>query len=373
MGYSGWVSSTGTAQGISSETSIPPPTNLQVVTSGSNYDLTWTAPTGTDYNGNPLAQSFEVQKSSTGLSGSWTTIATVPGSQPDYTTPASSTSVSYFRVVTNDNGWLSTYDNSGVAQPASSLISTSTFPYSGSLQNISAPSGTQYIAVTASGAGGGGGNELTTYGGSGDLISARIPVSGGQSLVVLVGGGGIGEGTDSGSGGGLTGVFNGTPSQSTALLIAGAGGGGANDYTQGAAQLNGSNGSLTPTIPAYGGDGLQGGPGYGGGGGAGDYPAGYDGTPFGAGGPGNPTLYSTNGGYGGGASGGQGWGGGGGGSGYVGGQGGGGGEYIGSGGEGGTSYAVPTATHVSDQPGYGGAGGYGTDGANGHVTISFYS
>lgn len=365
------MSSIPTTQSISSEGAIPPPTNLKVTTSGSNYDLTWTAPTGTDYNGNALAQYFQIQRSSTGLAGSWSTIATVAGSQTDYTTPASSTSVSYFRIVTDDNGWLSTYDNSGVAQPSSSLISTATFAYSGGLQNITAPIGTQYIAVTASGAGGGGGNNLTTYGGSGDLISARIPVSAGQSLVVLVGGGGIGAGTDSGSGAGLTGVFSGSPSQSTALIIAGGGGGGANDGTQGPSQLNGGNGSLTPTPPAYGGDGLSGGSGYGGGGGAGDYPAGYDGTPFGAGG--QAFLFSTTGGYGGGASGGQGWGGGGGGSGYVGGQGGNGGVDVGSGGEGGTSYVIATATHVVDQPGYGGQGGYGTDGANGHVTISFYS
>lgn len=372
IGYSSWLSSTSVEQGISSQSSIPPPSNLVVSTSGSTYNLTWTAPTGTDYNGNSLAQSFEIQKSSTGLAGSWSTLAVVPGTTTSYSTPASATSVAYFRVVTDDNGWLSTYDNSSVAQPASSLIKTSTFNYTGGLQYISAPAGTQYISVIASGAGGGGGNNLTTYGGNGDLISAHVPIAGGQSLVVLVGGGGVGAGTDSGSGGGLTGVFNGAPSQSTALLIAGGGGGGANDYSAGS-QQNGTNGSLTPSPSIFGGDGLSGGPGYGGAGGAGDYPAGNDGTPFGAGGANAPGFYNTVGGYGGGASGGQGWGGGGGGSGYVGGQGGNGGEYVGSGGEGGTSYAIPTASSVTDHPGLGGAGGYGTNGTDGSVTIAFYS
>jgi len=157
--------------------------------------------------------------------------------------------------------------------------------------------------------------------------------------------------------------------------------GGANDGVENT-QSNGTNGSLSPTVPLVNSDGL-----YGGGAGnlgdsapgTGNPNASVDGTAFGAGGTevGGNCPISGIGGYGGGGSGGCQWGGGGGGSGYVGGQGGnswsGFGTPTGSGGEGGQSYAINTATHVVDTPGNGGTGGYEANGGNGYVDISFYS
>jgi len=273
--------------------------------------------------------------------------------------------------------------NSSAATSGSTLISTQDVSYNGALQTVSVPSGTKYAIITAAGAGGGGGQTPNTYGGGGDLITASVPINS-SSLTVLVGGGGqtINNGS-SGSGGGLSGVFVGTPSDADALIIAGGGGGGANDSLQ-KTQSNGTDGSLSPILPYSGGDGASGGAGFGGGGGLGDGNAGNDGTAFGAGGT-SSGVYSTPGGFGGGASGGNGWGGGGGGSGYIGGQGGNGwlgsGADNGSGGEGGQSYVISGATHVQDSPGNGGTGGYGAPGGNGYIApggngyvdISFYS
>ena len=112
VGYSAWASLVETTQNIATVTSIPAVSNFAVTTSGSNYVLTWTVPTATDYNGNQLALEYEVQASSTGASGSWTTIKTLPGSTNTYTT-AATTSDAYFRIVTVNHNWLSTYSSSG--------------------------------------------------------------------------------------------------------------------------------------------------------------------------------------------------------------------------------------------------------------------
>jgi len=47
--------------------------------------------------------------------------------------------------------------------------------------------------------------------------------------------------------------------------------------------------------------------------------------------------------------------------------------FGGAGGQGGQSYVISKATHIQDNPGNGGAGGYASNGGNGYVDISFYS
>jgi hypothetical protein len=107
-GYSSWSSSLPTTESISTIASIPAPSNVQVAVDGSDYKVTWGIPSGNDYNGNSLAQSFEIQGSSTGASGSWTTLGSVSGNTAQYVTPAN-TSDAYIRVVTVNHNWLSTY------------------------------------------------------------------------------------------------------------------------------------------------------------------------------------------------------------------------------------------------------------------------
>ncbi len=116
VGYSAWSSSIDSPQSTSTVTAIPPASNLTVTTQGSSYLLSWIPPSGTDYNGKAIAQYFEVQASSTGTSGSWTTLAVVPGTQATYTAPVS-TSDAYFRIVTYNHGWVSTYVGSNAGGP----------------------------------------------------------------------------------------------------------------------------------------------------------------------------------------------------------------------------------------------------------------
>jgi YVTN family beta-propeller protein len=113
-GYSSWSAQVPTTGAISSVAKIPPPTNAEITQSNGSDVITWKAPTGTVYGGQPIAQSFEIQGSSTGKSGSWSTIATVPGTTRSYAVSASS-EASYYRVVTVNNGWLSSYDGGGTA------------------------------------------------------------------------------------------------------------------------------------------------------------------------------------------------------------------------------------------------------------------
>jgi hypothetical protein len=386
VGYSAWSSSVPVAGSIATVNSIPAPTDVQDTFDSATGDInfTWVIPTGTDYNGSPLATQFQILGQESG-STTWTLIHTVAGNVDQYSMPAT-TKYAKYSIVTVDNGWLSSYNNTSTpsvgAPPVSgitsggTLISTQDITYDGGLQTISVPSGTEYAVITAAGAGGGGGSDDdNTYGGGGDLITANVPIST-SSLVVLVGGGGQTSTLGTGGGGGLSGVFTSTPSDPNALIIAGGGGGGANDDLSNL-QSNGTNGSLSPILPYYYSDGSLGGAGFGGAGGQGDFNPGQDGAPFGTGGVSTHT-WSGPGGFGGGASGGGGWGGGGGGAGYVGGQGGNGWSGFGaaddaSGGQGGQSYVISKATHVQDSPGNGGTGGYSSNGGNGYVDISFYS
>lgn len=107
-GYSSWSSTLPTTESISTIASIPAPSNVQVSADGSDYKVTWGIPSGSDYNGNPLAQSFEIQGSSTGSSGSWTTLGSVSGGTAQYITPANA-SDAYIRIVTVNHNWISTY------------------------------------------------------------------------------------------------------------------------------------------------------------------------------------------------------------------------------------------------------------------------
>jgi hypothetical protein len=124
-GYSSWSSVLPTTESISTVASIPAPSNVQVAVDGSDYKVTWGIPSGSDYNGNPLAQSFEIQGSSTGVSGSWTTLGSVSGSSTYYVTPAN-TSDAYIRVVTVNHNWISTYA-AGTGGSTSPPITTTTY------------------------------------------------------------------------------------------------------------------------------------------------------------------------------------------------------------------------------------------------------
>ncbi len=137
---------------------------------------------------------------------------------------------------------------------------TVTFPYSGSLQNWTVPTGVTSVTVKLWGAGGGGSDGS---GGSGAFLKGTLTVTPGNTLYIIVGGGGkfsntavsaggYGGGGASGgkygaSGGGYSGIFNtSTPSQASALAIAAGGGGGGyygdSTYGGGGGATTGSNG-----------------------------------------------------------------------------------------------------------------------------------
>ncbi|WP_276972325.1 MULTISPECIES: hypothetical protein [Ferrimicrobium] len=115
-GYSAWSSSLPVVESISTISGIPAPTNVAIAHKSGTYTITWDIPSGASYGGAPIAQSFEIQGSSTGKSGTWSTIATVSGTTDSYSTAATS-SISYYRVVTVDNGWVSSYSGGTAAPP----------------------------------------------------------------------------------------------------------------------------------------------------------------------------------------------------------------------------------------------------------------
>ncbi len=153
-GYSSWSAQVPTTGAISSVAKIPPPTNAEITQSNGSDVITWEAPTGTVYGGQPIAQSFEIQGSSTGKSGSWSTIATVPGTTHSYSVSASS-AASYYRVVTVNNGWLSSYDGGGTA-PVEAPPSSASPKIVATFNTVSEPfdiasSGTSIYVVGSSG------------------------------------------------------------------------------------------------------------------------------------------------------------------------------------------------------------------------------
>jgi Glycine rich protein len=220
------------------------------------------------------------------------------------------------------------------------------------------PAGVKSLTVTAVGAAGG--NCTPAHGGSGATITATVPVTPGEALVVGVagpggacngtapggfGGGGAG-GPDSTSGGpgagggGASVVAPGTSSPELAqALVVAAGGGGSTVFSGpgingGDAGSPGSDGSV---MGSGGGPGTQSTGGSGGAAGS-DAQAGFSGT-FGTGGAGGYGEMVS----------GVSTGGGGGGGGYYGGGGGGGGGELGNSGAGGggSSYVIAGATNVS--------------------------
>ncbi|WP_276971899.1 hypothetical protein [Ferrimicrobium acidiphilum] len=126
-GYSAWSSSLPVVESISTISGIPAPTNVAIAHKSGTYTITWDIPSGASYGGVPIAQSFEIQGSSTGKPGTWSTIATVPGTTDSYSTAATS-SISYYRVVTVDNGWVSSYSG-GTAAPPTGIPAPATTVY----------------------------------------------------------------------------------------------------------------------------------------------------------------------------------------------------------------------------------------------------
>ena len=290
----------------------------------------------------------------------------------------------------------------------SSFSDSTTFSYTGSVQNWTVPNGNTTITVTAYGGSGGDGANGTTVngatGGNGAAVTATISVTAGDTLYLYVGGsganasirtggsGGWGGGSSISSGGnggtassgyGAGGGGGGTlistsSSLSDALIIAGGGGGGAGGANvAGSAGSGGSGGGNSSssgiTNGQSGSDGVFKGLGVeGAGGGAGTSSVGsgggatdYGGQNFlsgsnGSGGSGgngsnNTTMYS------GGASGG-------GGGGYRGG--GGGGESAaaaGAGGGGGSSFVIAGSSSITQTQGHASATG------NGSITITYTS
>lgn len=251
------------------------------------------------------------------------------------------------------------------AQPA--LCASTTYTYSGALQECTVPTGVTSVGILALG-GQGGTTTDGVPGGFGGSITATIPVTQGEVLQLWVGGAGGGDGGFGGANGGAQGVASFLDSYS------GGGGGGASEvrWSEGSYHVmagGGGGGGGGSNIPATSGAGGQGG--------AGGVYVGPDGQTFAA--PGADAAgYEDNAGLGGcgacelgdGQPGGDssrsdgGGGGGGGGGGWLSGAGGGGGGFGGggAGGGGGLSYASPIATDVS----FGGSGNTG----DGSITLT---
>jgi len=120
VGYSAWSSVLPETSSISTVPSIPAPTNVEITPDDATqtYNITWTIPSGSDYDGNSLAQDFEIQGWSS-PDGPWTTVGQVSGSTDTYSTHATSTYAEY-RVVTVDHGWLSSYVAENQTPPSGS-------------------------------------------------------------------------------------------------------------------------------------------------------------------------------------------------------------------------------------------------------------
>ncbi len=216
---------------------------------------------------------------------------------------------------------------------------TTTFTYTGAIQNYTVPASVTQLTITATGASGGSISvNCSAIGGRGARVSGVFTVTPGQVLAILVGQKGFSNGSDAGGGGGSFVVA--TPS--TALLVAGGGGGASNNITSCGSNLIGIDATLTTSATASGNglvaggiNGNGGGASTGSGGGGGGFftnGAGGSGTPasggksFFNGGIGGTGNNNDAGGFGGG---GAGW--------FTGGNGGGGGGYSG----GGTSGSQP--------------------------------
>lgn len=171
-----------------------------------------------------------------------------------------------------------------------SFTNVATFTYTGANQTWTVPPGIKKLRARCWGAAGGGGNQgsqvYNGIGGAGGYSYAEIPVTPGDTLLIIVGQGGTysaassitttyghgatgqnrvgGDGASGGTGGGLAGIFrNNSFTQGNALLVAGGGGGGSGyggtqpTYVRGGggggANLAGENGDGMPNgFLAYG-------------------------------------------------------------------------------------------------------------------------
>ncbi|HEY1734617.1 MAG TPA: hypothetical protein VGG23_09230, partial [Acidimicrobiales bacterium] len=255
--------------------------------------------------------------------------------------------------------WYASYSGDANNSPANSGCGASmpeTIPSgyfsSPGCSTFTVPDGDSLVDITATGSAGQtgsfGGDDGTTSGGSGDVVSGSVYGVAGQTLDVCVdegGGGGTGgtSGADGGSGGGASGVSLGSDFSHPVLIAGGGGGGGGSSEYNNDTGGNAGNGNSGDSGGTAAGDGGGGGggtqSGYGSGGSAGYGQPGGNGAGFTSTGPGK----GGNGGAPTSAGGDTVGGGGGGGGGYYGGGGGGGGGY------GGAGYL------------YGGGGGGGSD------------
>ncbi len=241
--------------------------------------------------------------------------------------------------VSNDPGKCSAVVNYNTPNGIDTCLSGSqTFNYSGVIDTFIVPLGLGTITIEAWGAQGGTGNWSPpgNAGGLGAYIKGDVTVSGGDTILILVGEMGETQGTGGGGGGSFTATTGNTP-----LIIAGGGGGGTFDE-QGVDASTTQNGTMDSQNAVNGGTGGAGGSVCGtnqndGGGGGGFLTDGADARTTGAGGFGgkafvnggagaprgiNGTCTGCAGGFGGGGSGSCNTVGGGGGGGYSGGAGG---------------------------------------------------
>jgi hypothetical protein len=162
----------------------------------------------------------------------------------------------------------------GLLGAGGAFAETASFTYTGAAQKFKVPAGVTSVTIEAAGAQGGLAGEDALPGGKGARLVAAFPVTGGETLNVLVGGGGgHGDGFCEGGGGG--GSFVDTSATTTGLLLAAAGGGGggaaeaglAGSATEEAAKGGGAKGGAAGTNGNGGGAGSgENEPGAGGGG-----------------------------------------------------------------------------------------------------------
>jgi hypothetical protein len=284
---------------------------------------------------------------------------------------------------------LGPYGMNGTAPAASH---DQVFHYTGSEQSFKVPSGVTHLRITAHGADGAAGllypSGYPAPGGGGGIVTATIPVTGGERLAIFVGGSGQHGGFNGGAGvaggskcssgcasfgGGASDVRQGGDKLADRVIVAAGGGGGAQDgcFCPPSCRSQGD-GCTTDAGAGGGGGGRIGGSGKAGssyessgrlGGGGGSGGTQETGGQGGAGGGGGSSCTGSTGALGAGGVGGYepdscGGPGGGGGGGYYGGGGGGGGGYgsgedygAGGGGGGGSSFVEKGARHVKMTPG----------------------
>jgi hypothetical protein len=166
VGYStslGWLSSLSTASSITTVQDIPNPVNPTATYNQNtgDIDFSWGVPSGTDYNGEPLAAQFQILGQASG-STNWTLIDTVAGNVDQYSMPAT-TKYAKYEVVTDDNGWLSSYKETNppiISTPVTgsngvTLVTTGTLDSTPVTQSYSAsvltPANIQYGTWTYTG------------------------------------------------------------------------------------------------------------------------------------------------------------------------------------------------------------------------------